>query len=332
MNKNLVFSIIIPAYNAEKTIEKCIDSVEKQSVSNVEIVIVNDGSTDSTCKVVEKCQKKYSNIRLISKIRGGVATARNFGIDNAKGRFLIFLDADDELCDNSLSTLYRYYLEKKSFDVLICDSYSYTDIDNDIEYTDKIFHNINYNDLSFPETKRICQNLSSMCIGVFSKEFLMKNALYVKEGISVGEDTDFLFRCILKCEKIFIVECNLFLYKYNENSVMRNLNKKNIMDILTVCNERIKDILENKPVDIDEKKALDFFAGKFIHFGIKLNRLPRKEKKELIQFMKKNRYIICYAKSAPDRIFCLFIYLFGVRISCFLFDSLVKIRNLMRGT
>lgn len=330
MNNNPMFSVIIPAYNAEGTVENCIESVEKQGLADVEIVVVNDGSTDATGEVIKQIQKKHSNIRLVSKIQGGVASARNFGIDNSKGNFLIFLDADDELCDNALNTLYEFCSEKKSADMIICDSYSYTDAQDNV-YTNRIFNNVNYGDLSFTEAKIMCQNLSSMCIGVFSRDFLEKNTMRVREGISVGEDTDFLFRCILKCEKIYIAQCNLFLYRYNEDSVTRNLSKKNILDLLTVCDERINDILSNKPADIDEKKALAFFAEKFIHFGIKLNRLPKEDKDELIQFIRKRKHITCYSNSIPDKVFCVLIHVLGVRFSCFVFDTIVKMRNSLRG-
>ena len=105
------FSVIIPVYNVEKFIGKCLDSVFKQTYSDYEIVAVNDGSTDSSLKILENYQINNPKLKIISQKNKGLGGARNTGISNAKGEFLIFLDSDDYIATNMLETL-DYYLSE----------------------------------------------------------------------------------------------------------------------------------------------------------------------------------------------------------------------------
>jgi glycosyltransferase involved in cell wall biosynthesis len=98
----MLFSIIIPAYNASKHIENAINSVVKQPFFDYEIIIVNDGSKDNTLEIVNKLASKYMNIRVIAQSNSGASIARNNGIRHAKGDYIFFMDADDVIVENSL--------------------------------------------------------------------------------------------------------------------------------------------------------------------------------------------------------------------------------------
>ena len=98
-------SVIIPAYNAEKYISECLDSVLRQSYKNIEIIVVDDGSADNTYTVVEGYSERHSNIVLVHQENGGVCSARNKGLDMASGDFIMFLDADDYLVQNAVEIL-----------------------------------------------------------------------------------------------------------------------------------------------------------------------------------------------------------------------------------
>ena len=113
MNKEKV-SVIIPAYNAEPFIERAIDSVLSQTYKNVEIIVINDGSTDKTEQKVKAYIEKYENIKLISTENGGVCRARNIGIETASGEYISFLDADDELLPDALEVMISVANEKNA--------------------------------------------------------------------------------------------------------------------------------------------------------------------------------------------------------------------------
>ena len=100
-------SIIIPAYNAGKYLERCVSSCEEQSVpqDEFEIIVVNDGSKDNTLEVAESLADKYSNLRIFSKENGGSSSARNMGLDHAKGDYITFVDSDDYLLPGKLAAV-----------------------------------------------------------------------------------------------------------------------------------------------------------------------------------------------------------------------------------
>ena len=103
---NKLISIIIPVYNAETYIEKCIQSIRKQSYTELEIVIVNDGSTDKSREICEDFRKQDTRIRIINKENEGAAAAKNTGLDEANGDFLMFVDSDDYIENDMIEEMF----------------------------------------------------------------------------------------------------------------------------------------------------------------------------------------------------------------------------------
>ena len=112
-------SVIIPVYNGEKAIGNAITSVLKQNMEGIQIVIVNDGSTDKTEKICKQLQPKNSNILFLSQKNKGVSSARNLGLKNAKGKYVVYLDADDQLEENFCRVMF-YQMEEKKADLAVC--------------------------------------------------------------------------------------------------------------------------------------------------------------------------------------------------------------------
>ena len=106
-------SVVIPIYNVEKYIEGCLKSICNQTLKDIEILCINDGTPDKSMKIVEKIAKKDKRIKIINKENGGLSSARNAGIDNAKGKYIYFIDSDDQLKENALEILYNKMEEEK---------------------------------------------------------------------------------------------------------------------------------------------------------------------------------------------------------------------------
>ena len=191
------FSVIVPMYNSKKYIAECLESIIRQSEKDYEIIVVDDGSTDDSYQIASDYREKFDNIVLLHKPNGGVASARNYGIREATGQYIVFLDSDDVMVESGLRTASTLLKKKQELDMAICTTYVEFDEKNWREnhmFSDEVLQR----EYSAREIKIMCQNMSSMCIGIYNRSFLNRNNLRVKEGISCGEDTDFYFRSLLK--------------------------------------------------------------------------------------------------------------------------------------
>ena len=114
-------SVIVPVYNVEKYLDKCLDSLIKQTLEDIEIIVVNDGTLDNSQKIIDNYVKKFPNkIRSYQKKNGGLSSARNFGLQYARGKYVTFVDSDDWVLPNMYSELYKKAIENE-FDIVVCD-------------------------------------------------------------------------------------------------------------------------------------------------------------------------------------------------------------------
>ena len=213
LNKTIV-SIIIPVYNAQQYIAKCIDSVISQSYINWELILVDDGCTDKSGEICDKYAQKDKRIKVFHKKNGGVSSARNTGISEAVGEWLYFIDSDDFIDSDTLSkSIKKINVEIPDLIVhgLVNDyiyngkscSLSYKTIeDNDykaiIEFTDK------YGLLKGP----VCK--------LFRHSIVKENKLFFDESICYGEDTKFTFEYLQKCESIAFVPEHFYHYCFRK--------------------------------------------------------------------------------------------------------------------
>ena len=122
-------SIIVPVYNVERHLNKCLDSLVNQTLKNIEIIIVNDGSLDNSQLIINEYSNKYKNIRTFIKKNGGLSDARNYGLKKAKGEYVLFVDSDDYIALDSCERLYNT-AKQDDVDVLIG---NYIKVDNGVE-------------------------------------------------------------------------------------------------------------------------------------------------------------------------------------------------------
>lgn len=227
LNKSLV-SIIIPAYNAEKTISECILSVLNQSYSNWEMIIIDDGSVDGTLEICSRFAKEDSRIIICTEKQSGVSAARNKGLDLAHGDYICFIDADDYIPSNSI--LKR--LEA-------------------IQGTDMVFGayvkvgsetNINANFSIIPEYYGREEALKKIIVveelgyqgyiwnKFFRKDIIDDYGIRFAEDIAFNEDRLFCVEYILNCRKINICKDNIYFYRINPNGAMASLTTINVKD------------------------------------------------------------------------------------------------------
>ena len=247
-------SIIIPAYNAESTILDTLKKLKKQTIKDFEAVIVNDGSIDKTENIVENfIDNSNLNWQLINQENKGEGEARNTGLRNAKGEYILFLDADDYLANDALKKLYNTLISNKAD--LSFSSYSYIYSDD----SQKLYHHPNKTYSQEEVMKLFFRRLANPGIGntLIKKEIINKYNLKF-EKYKAGADNHFFRKLLLFVNKAVSIEDNLFFYIYNDSSIMNTRYSFNRLDSIHSVLDTIKEYKENG-INQNTIKYLDVF-------------------------------------------------------------------------
>lgn len=189
INERPLISVIVPVYNGQDYLKKCIDSIERQTYEPLEVLIVNDGSTDGTMEVCRQLQEEYQNVDVLMTNDEGVSAARNAGLDRMRGQFVTFVDADDRISPEMLDALYAG-MEETGSDIAGC-GFSPWGIEEEIRYDTSAREDDRK--LYAPEEFLIKQILggNSRCWSKLYRRQAIGN-LRFKRGLSIGEDMLFL--------------------------------------------------------------------------------------------------------------------------------------------
>lgn len=218
--KSLV-SIIVPAYNTEKYIEKCLFSLQKQTYENCEILILNDGSEDTTAIIANRFQKKDSRFHVISKKNSGVSDTRNLGIEIAQGKYVIFVDSDDYVTDDYVQTLVET-LEKTDVQ-LVCANFF-------LVVNEKVKGNTQLkNDVEILKASEAIDMMADrdkyqgyLWNKIFKKEVLDNKNIRFDKTIKIWEDMLFCLKYMNHIDKVAYVKKSIYYYNVRENSAMTN--------------------------------------------------------------------------------------------------------------
>ena len=226
-----MLSVIIPAYNVEKYIERCINSVLNQYLKNIEIIIIDDGSKDKTSDICLKISENNKNIIYKKVQNGGCSAARNLGISMAKGKYIAFLDSDDWV-DSDMYINMIEEAEKNQADIVIC-GFKKLDENKNLLSTVKIPKRNNKNEYIDCTTEWF----ASPCNKIYKRDLLEKNNIRFLLNIYTGEDMFFNFISFFYSKNIISLDEPYYNYFMNQNSVSNNY--KNRTDIYIVIRELI---------------------------------------------------------------------------------------------
>lgn len=226
MEKKLV-SVIVPVFNAEKYIERCLKSILEQTYENIELIIVNDGSTDSSKELCEDFSKKYSNVTLINKTNGGVSSARNVALSIVNGDYVFFADSDDWMEKEMISEMISSAAINES-DIVVCEYNNFYEESNKIEkiYLDD-YNNREFKDIISDEKTKY---------GGFPWNKLIRRSIIkhlYKEDIHYYENLLFFLENAFPKMKFSVVHKNLYNYCINDSSAVHS-KKYSIKKLTTV--------------------------------------------------------------------------------------------------
>lgn len=250
-------SVIVPVYNTEKYLKRCLTSITNQSLKEIEILIINDGSTDNSDEIIEEFQKKDLRIKVINKKNGGLASARNIGIDISEGEYILHIDSDDWVEENYLQDIYNYAIQKK-LDIVVTDFYR--DFDNGkLEYVQDL--NLDFGTIISGNEylERFISGFSYPCVWnkLFKSNLYKNTKIRHPQNISLGEDigtTPFLIESSKKIGKLNKAYVH---YIQNPQSITKSGKLKKIDELFFVLKN-----IEEKLVNKVDKEALD---GLFIN-------------------------------------------------------------------
>lgn len=258
-----LISIIVPVYNTEKFLRKCIESILKQSYKNIEIILINDGSTDGSNQICLEYAEIDSRIITIYQKNGGVSKARNKGLEIANGDYIVFIDSDDFVEEHYVKEL---YCKIQNYDIVICGIGRFINGKKKSEFLEE--HEMNKYEL-------IAQTLESKFIGgypvnkIFKKSIIEKYNIRFNEKIHIGEDMIWILDYLNHCEKGIYISEVLYYYRLNDNSMLQSsirhkkFNKKNL-EVLIV-DDILKDTIAWKNKDV-----LSALAYRYIRSDMRL--------------------------------------------------------------
>lgn len=235
-------SIIVPVYKVEKYIEQCIHSVKVQTFQNWELILVDDGSPDKCPEICDELVKADKRIKVVHQKNGGLSAARNRGLQEVTGDYVMFLDSDDYWDNERCLEIIVEKLQKNKTDMLTFRYKKY--IESTGEYIPCLPEcNEEYINEIASKTERFKRllgkglYLSSACNKVMKTDFLKEKQLYFREGIT-SEDIDWCARCMLYTDDIIYSNIDCYVYRQRDYSISHSISLKNIVDLrnnITEC-------------------------------------------------------------------------------------------------
>lgn len=323
---NIKISVIIPVYNTEKYLEKCLESVINQNFKEIEIIIINDHSIDNSLNIIEKYMKIDKRIVLINKKENeGLLAVRKLGIKNAKGKYISFIDSDDWVEQNYFSDMYEI-ASKKNADVVISDFY--TNFINGVQS-----YNIDQKDekeeiLNTNAIKNIFNGNARgiLCNKLIRKEVL-KNNIFFYEDVSLGEDGIMMIQTLYYSKKILKNNKAYYHYMQNPNSITnKKLSMAKMSDMYKYLNI-IEKFLHYNKINLDlEFKRFKIDRLNFVMFNSELNFNNMEYKKivkDYLEFLKSIKVTDISGKRF--KVFCPLLKIFNNNLAFILIYKLNKI-------
>ena len=298
MNEDLV-SVVIPIYNVEKYLKQCINSVINQTYSNLEIILVNDGSPDNCGKICDEYAQKDSRIKVIHKENGGLSDARNAGISEAKGKYITFIDSDDDVTADYVEYLYKLLSMNKTKMAIATHTLVSGEkrINTGIGYKEKVL-----------TTEECLERM--LCEEGFSISAWAK--LYDKElfdGIEfpkgkLNEDNGTTYKLVFKCDQIAYGNKNIYNYYKRENSITTskfNLKKMDLIELTDEMCDAIDKKYPNLKGSTEKKRVTSRFSILRQMLVDKMDVEQIKVEKEIEDYIKQRKRQILKNKKMDKR-------------------------------
>ncbi len=279
-------SIVVPVYNVEKYLEKCLDSLLNQTFTDVEILLVDDGSTDHSLKICKNYAEKDGRIRVIHQLNQGLSAARNTGIENATGKYIGFIDSDDYIDEDMYEYLYNQITNQKA-DIAVCGIYN--------EYADIVRRAYPKDECVVATQKEAmamvleANKISVNAVNKLYKIEIFKNLRYPVGKLS--EDAHLILEILLQAEKIVISTSPKYHYVHRENSITTAPYRKKDLSVIEAYIKNKKIIEKFYPDLLEVAEFRCFFAYFYVldKMALTKNFKDKATRKKLIKEIRANK-------------------------------------------
>lgn len=300
MENNIKFSIIVPVYNVENYLRDSIDSILEQTYKEYEIILIDDGSTDSSGVICDEYSEKDRRVRVFHQENQGLSVARNQGIDYAKGQYLLFLDSDDYWYNKQALEIIAVRLKKSCVDVLSFNYIKFTDNNFESPYF-KQKDNMPLELLKMDTLEYQIENdlwIACAWNKVIKRKLFEDKNLYFKNGVT-SEDIDWCLRLALTAESFDFIKAVIVCYRQRATSISKDITVRKI-DMLIDNIENCLNILEK---DKEKSKVLKPYVsyqyGTALYYVSTIN--EKEEYNRLLSRLKKNKHILRWSKNYKIR-------------------------------
>lgn len=322
------FSVILPVYNVEKYLEECVESILAQTFSDYEIILVDDGSTDTSPAICDEYAQKYDFIRVIHKKNGGLSDARNAGTNIAKGDYLIYIDSDDFLTsEHFLQDLSER--AKESADLIF---YKYVKFFDD----SKQYGTCAFSYQSALKADTYAEQIKALVeadafygmawIKALKREFIEKNNIQFEVGL-LGEDMEWNYHVVFYAKSLSLLDQSYLAYRQRKGSITTTHKLKNLTDfiyILQKWSERIREEVEDEALKVALFGSL---AKYYSNLLVVYARLKDKKKKECKKRIQSLRWLLKYSMSRRPQTVAKIYRFCGFGITIFALKILDRIKH-----
>ncbi len=290
-------SFIIPIFNTEKFVGRAIESILQQTYNNIEVILVDDGSTDKSGEICKRYAEIDSRVKLVCQRNSGVSAARNAGLDICKGEYVQFVDSDDEIEKKMTETLVNE-IKKYNCDIVICGFSLIGHEKKDIRIDTCLYDRNEFLILSYTDTK-VTPLVWSSCNMIFKNSYLQENNLRFDSFYDIGEDGLFTLEYIIKCKKVLVLNKifnNYYRYKKEERVSATMSFPIDIYELRIRYFELLFNVLKYEINNSDNKILLQTFYDQLVaglvRLGAYFEHFSENEIKQKLTFVVNNKLVI----------------------------------------
>lgn len=328
MAEKLTFSIIIPVYNVEQYVSECIESIQRQSYQNWEMILVDDGSTDQSGEICATYAQRDKRIKVFPKKNTGQADSRNFGVQRACGDYFLFVDSDDYIASDALEVLYRVIQQYEMVDVVLSEG-MYSVYGQKTELC-KYWDSLEYAGMSGRDTLlRTMKTTSnwSPCGKCYKLSYWREHGFSFKTGI-LAEDFELIDKTVLEATCVFMIPAFYYYRRLRPNSTMTKTNKKlhhdELLNILSWEKYFKENTIDEELLSAFRSRFLDTYCHGVLAYMYIYDKIERqkmlKEAETLVFYFK-------YAHSFDIKLVAVAYKVFGLSLTCAGLGLIKRIRK-----